>query len=235
MRVVSGGSRDKEEGSGIGVSSFRSIGRRQLACVVAVFGVLQFFLLTFLAAFFYPGGYDYFEYYFSDLGAVVARNGEVNPVSSALFVLALVLVGFALVPFWLVIRLPFIGSRMERVLGGLGSALGLISCPFIIGVALFPIDVQLEMHFLVFMVFFSCFTVAALLYSIVFVLNRDCPGRFGLLGVVLFAVSLLVFVDPRAPYTVFLQKFLAYGYFVWVLVQVFLVWSFVGPEESTLT
>jgi hypothetical membrane protein len=51
-----------------------SVGR--LACLVTVFGVMQFLLLTFLAAFFYPGGYDYFGYYFSDLGAVIARNGE---------------------------------------------------------------------------------------------------------------------------------------------------------------
>jgi len=56
---------------------------------IVLFGVFQFFLLTFLAAAFYPGGYDYFGYYFSDLGAVLARNSEANTSSSILFFIAL--------------------------------------------------------------------------------------------------------------------------------------------------
>jgi hypothetical protein len=45
----------------------------RLACMLTVFGVIQFFLLTLLAALAYPGGFDYFGYYFSDL----ARAGVV--------------------------------------------------------------------------------------------------------------------------------------------------------------
>jgi len=65
---------------GLGI---RSIG--QIACIIIVFGALQFFILTFAAAFVYPGGFDYFGYFFSDLGAVLAKNGELNYISSALF------------------------------------------------------------------------------------------------------------------------------------------------------
>ena len=123
----------------------KSIGR--LACLVTVFGVGQFLFLTFLAALFYPGGYDYFGYYFSDLGAVNAGNGEPNSISRSFFSMALTIIALALIPFWLIIHRLFRESAVERILSILGSALGLLSSPFTIGVGLFPIDTQLETHF----------------------------------------------------------------------------------------
>ena len=200
----------------------RSIGR--LACVVGVLGVVQFFLLTFLAALFYPGGFDYLGYYFSDLGAVVAKNGEPNSISSTLFSVTVIAVALTLIPFWLIIRSLFTESRLEKVLSILGSALGLMSFPFLIGVALSPIDTQLETHILLTLIFFSLFVFATLLYSIAIMLNRDYPNYFGLVGLVLFAISLVILVDPLATYVPLLQTIVLYGYFAWVLLQTFLVW-----------
>ena len=210
----------------------KSIGR--LACVVTVFGVLQFLLLTFLAALFYPGGYDYFGYYFSDLGAVAARNGEPNIVSRALFSVALTIVALALIPFWLVIRRLFTESTVERVFGAVGSASGLIGLPFIIGVALFPIDTQLDTHILVTLTFFSLFVLASLLYSIAITLNKSYSNYSGLAGVVLFAISLVILMDPLASHVAFMQTIVTYGYFIWVLVQIFLVWPLVRSRNSRL-
>ena len=208
----------------------KSIGR--LACTVTIFSVLQFSLLTFLAAFFYPRGYDYFRYYFSDLGAVVAKNGESNSISSTFLFVTLTVIALALIPFWLIIRSLFTESAVEKVLSILGSALGLISSPFIIGIALFPVDTQVETHILLTLVFFSLFTLATLLYSIAIILNQNYPNYFGLVGFVLFAISLVLFMDPLAPHGAFLQKIVVYGYFMWVLVPIFLVWPLVGPENS---
>jgi len=199
-----------------------SVGR--LACLVTVFGVVQFLLLTFLAAFFYPGGYDYFGYYFSDLGAVIARNGEPNPISAILFSVALTIVAIALIPFWLILRSIFKESRLGGVLSTLGSMLGLTSSPFIIGVALFPIDTQLDTHILATLIFFSLFVLSTIFYSIAIILNKNHSNYFGLVGIVLFVVSLAIFVDPLAPHVAFLQTIVTYGYFIWVLLQTFLVW-----------
>jgi len=199
-----------------------SVGR--LACLVTVFGVMQFLLLTFLAAFFYPGGYDYFGYYFSDLGAVIARNGEPNPISAILFSVALTIVAIALIPFWLILRSIFKESRLGGVLSTLGSMLGLTSSPFIIGVALFPIDTQLDTHILATLIFFSLFVLSTIFYSIAIILNKNHSNYFGLVGIVLFVVSLAIFVDPLAPHVAFLQTIVTYGYFIWVLLQTFLVW-----------
>ena len=199
-----------------------SVGR--LTCLVTVFGVVQFFLLTFLAAFFYPGGYNYFGYYFSDLGAVIARNGEPNPISAILFSVALMIVAIALIPFWLILRSIFEESRLGGVLSTLGSILGVTSSPFIIGVALFPIDTQLETHILATLIFFSLFVSSTIFYSIAIMLNQNHSNYFGLVGIVLFAVSIAIFVDPLAPQVAFLQTIVTYGYFIWVLLQTFLVW-----------
>lgn len=207
-----------------------SVGR--LACVVTIFGVLLFLLLTFLAALFYPGGFDYFGYYFSDLGAVLARNGEPNSISSTLFPVTLTVVALALIPFWLIIHSLFKESRVEKFLSILGSALGLISSPFIIGVALFPIDTQLETHILLTLIFFSLFVLATLLYSIAIILNRNYPNYFGLIGLVLFAISLVILIDPLAPHVAFLQTIAVYGYFVWTLIPIYLVWPLVRTRKS---
>ncbi|MFX0202309.1 MAG: DUF998 domain-containing protein [Candidatus Hodarchaeota archaeon] len=204
----------------------------RLICTIVIFGVLQFFLLTSLAAYYYPGGYSYFKYYFSDLGAVVAKNGEINSISSTFFFISLTLVALALIPFWLIIRLLFTESQVERILSVLGSALGLVSSPFIIGIALFPIDTQLETHILVTLIFFLLFTLATLLYSIAIILNQQYSNYFGFVGVILFIISLIVFINPIAPYVAFLQNIVAYGYFIWIVGPLYLVWPIIGPESS---
>jgi hypothetical protein len=191
---------------------------------ITIFGVGQFLLLTFLAAFFYPGGYDYFGYYFSDLGAAEARNGESNSISSTLFSAALTIVAIALIPFWLILRLIFTESKVGRVLSTLGSILGLISSPFIIGVALFPIDTQLEAHISATMIFFSLFVLSTILYSIAIIVNQKYSNYFGLVGIVLFLVSIIIFLDPLAQHVAFLQTIVTYGYFIWVFLQTKLVW-----------
>jgi len=186
-------------------SNFKRI--RRLACIVTVFGVLQFFILTFLAAFLYPGGYDYFGYYFSDLGAVAARNGDPNLFSRILC----------------------------KILGKIGSILGVVSSPFLIAVALFPLDTQLNSHFLATLVFVLLFVSATLLYSISMILNQNYPKHFGVIGFILFVIPIasftVSFIDPFAPLGAFLQKIALYCYFIWILLPIYLVWPLVRSRS----
>jgi hypothetical protein len=210
----------------------RRIGR--LACLVAIFGVGQFLLLTFLATLFYPGGYDYFGYYFSDLGAVEARNGEPNSISRSLFSMALTIIALSLIPFWLIIHRLFRESTVERVLGILGSALGLLSSPFTIGVGLFPIDTQLETHFIVTLILVLLFALASLLYSIAIILNQNYPNYLGLMAFFLLVTSIASFATSLnyPSLGAFLQKISAYGYFIWTLIPTYLFWSLVRSSNS---
>ena len=154
----------------------------------------------------------------------MAKNGEPNSISSALFSIAVVTVAITLIPFWLIIRSMFTKSRLQKILSILGSALGLTAFPFLIGVAISPMDTQLETHILMTLVFFSLFVLASLLYSIAIMLNHDHPNYSGILGLGLSAVSMVILVDPLAEYVPFLQTVILYGYFAWVLIQTFIVW-----------
>jgi hypothetical protein len=194
----------------------------------------QFLLLTLLAALFYPGGYDYFGYYFSDLGAVEARNGEPNPISRSLFLMALTIIALSLIPFWLIIHRLFRESTVEKILSILGSALGLLSSPFTIGVGLFPIDTQLETHFIITLILVSLFALASLLYSIAITLNQNYPNYLGLVAFILLAISVASFATSLSDPSLgaFLQKIVAYGYFVWTLIPTYLLWSWVKSSDS---
>jgi len=118
-----------------------------------------------------PRRFFYLGYYFSDLGAVIAKNGEPNSISSALFSIAVVTVAVTLIPFWLMIHSLFKKLKLEKILSMLGSTLSLISFPFLIGVAISPMDTQLETHIIMTLVFFSLFVLATLLYSVAIILN----------------------------------------------------------------
>ena len=183
---------------------------------VVLFGIFQFFLLTFLAAFFYPGGYDYFTYYFSELGAVFARNSDANTISATLFLIALTAVSITLIPFWLSLPKYFSKSKLERILSLFGSGIGLLCTPLLIGVALFPLDTQLEVHFVFVMAHFLLFSLAILLYSIIFILNRQKTLPLAILGLATLAIGIFLMVNPMSPNAAFLQKVVVYSYFIWV-------------------
>ena len=180
-------------------------------------GIVQFIVLTYVAAVYYPGGYDYFGYYFSDLGAVTARNGDPNALSSSLFSISLTLVALSLIPFWTSVRALSGETKVAKVLSVVGSASGLVSTPFIFGVALYPMDTQLNAHILTTMLFFTFFMAGMASYSLMFLVSSAHPGSHGLVGLLLLSLSIPVFVDPLASYVAFLQKVLAYGCFLWVL------------------
>lgn len=181
-------------------------------------GVIQFILLTLLAVIFYPGGFDFYSQYFSELGATMARNGEFNSVSSSLFLVANFVIGLTFIPFWLEIPSILRDTRGMKVARNLGSVLGLMSSPFIMVAACYPIDTQFKMHYQMFMVFFPLFNVASLIYSITLILDQRINEKYGILGLLLFAISILVILNPSASYVSFLQKILLYGYFIWVLI-----------------
>ena len=198
---------------------------KRLLCQITIFGVLQFILLTYVAGLFYPGGYDYFGYYFSDLGAVTARNGESNNISSKIFSITLTVTALSFIPFWIITRSLFTESRTLKILSTIGSALGLASTPFIIGVGLFPLDTRGETHLMVTLTFFTLFTLATLLYSIAIILDKRYPSSLGIIGLILFGLSIIVYLNPLATYVAFLQNILAYGYFLWILAPIKILWS----------
>jgi len=136
--------------------------------------------------------------------------------------------------FWLISRSLFPEPKVQRILSILGSVLGLASSPFMIGVAYFPMDIELEIHFTLALTFVFFFVLASLLYSIAIIFNRNYPNYLGLVAFVLFAIcvasSAVSFMDPYAPHGAFLQKVAVYGYVVWTLIPIYLIWPFTKPK-----
>ena len=215
------------------MDDFKSVGR--LACLSTIIASLQFIIITSFAAIFYPGGYDYFGYYFSDLGAVVARNGESNLVSSSLFFIALTSTGLLMIPFWLILPSLFKKSTIERVMSILGSIFGLIAVPLLIGVAIYPMDTQSDLHNFFARCFFLAFGTAILIFSIAIVINQSYSNFYSLLGLGIFLLVIIFVFVSLGDWTTFVQKVIVYSYIIWAFIQIFHIWPSVGPRELAST
>ncbi len=216
-------------GFNISIDDFKSIGR--LACLSTIFGVLQFLLLTSLAALLYPGGYDYLGYYFSDLGAVVARNGTSNSFSSTLFFITLALTGLAMIPFWLILPSLFKESTVEKFLSILGSFIGLIAVPLLIAVGYFPMDTQSELHSFFARYMFLTFGIAIFIYSIAILVNQNYSNFYSAIGFVIFILVIIYVFFELGDLSTFVQKVIVYSYFLWAFIQVFSIWPSVKPVK----
>jgi len=205
---------------------------KKIACIISLFGVIQFLFLTFLAAFFYPGGYDYFNYFFSDLGAEMARNGELNLISSSLFFITLIGISICFIPFWLISHILFV-NKYSNLLSKIGLVLGLSSTPFIITIALCPLDIKFELHLIASLIVLFDFMIAIFLYSIAIIISGKYSKSLGFIGFAVVVVSIGLIINPFAPYGAFLQKIIFYCYFSWVLIPTYLVWN--SNREKSIT
>lgn len=216
----------------LSLNDLKSIGR--LACTSAIFGILQFLLLIFLAILFYPGGYDFFGYYLSDLGAVRARNGESNTISSALFSVTFSLMGLSLIPFWLIISTLFANSPVERILSVIGSVMGLISTALGIGVVLYPMDTQFDTHETLAVTYSLVLALGILCFSVAMVFNQDYPNYVSVISFVLFVIIGVFGVIGFGELQTLMQKVIFSGFVLWIFLQIVHIWPLVGPENSVL-
>lgn len=215
-------------GLSLTINDFKSFGR--LACLSSVFNVFQFLLITFIAAIFYPGGYDYFGYYFSDLGTVVARNGASNSFSSTLFIITLTLIGIFMIPTWLILPSLFKESSYQKITSFLGSGFGLLVSPLLIGVAIFPMDTELDLHMFFARYMFLAFGTAILIYSIAILLNENYANYYAIFGLAIFILVLIYVFGNLDTIGPFVQKVIVYSYIIWAFIQVFRIWPSVEPS-----
>src|SRR5687768_7559185 len=109
---------------------------RWYAYLIALIGCGQFILLTVLAMLFYAGGtaadsttegYTFTQNFFSDLGITETYSGAANPISAALFLIALTVAGLSLIGYFLAFPHFFQQERNGRLLSKAGSLFGVIT------------------------------------------------------------------------------------------------------------
>lgn len=144
---------------------------------ITIFGMVQFFVLTVVAMFFYPGGtieetslggYSFFENKFSDLGMITAYNGTANTISMILFSIALVVVGLSFIPFVMATDNILIEKANSKILVRVGSVFGVLAGLGFSGVGLTPKDLDWAYisHFLTQYVAFVAALIMGICYSI---------------------------------------------------------------------
>lgn len=201
---------------------------KRIGCLVAVIGTLQMIVLTFTAMIFYPDGYSFTEHYFSHLGLTRTPDGSDNTTSQILFIIALIGAALALIPFWIIMITIFSDLRGTRYLSYFGSILGLLSTPFLIGIAIFPRDTHGALHSMSARNFFLLFAVAILVYSIAIFFNKDYQNIYAIVGII-FSVIIVLFIfrffSAIAP---IMQKTIIYGFCLWGALQITKIWNEVG-------
>jgi hypothetical membrane protein len=202
---------------------------KQLSCLIALLGGLQFIILTFIAMFLYPDGYSFTDNYLSHLGTTITvESHSPNMTCRILFLLACVIAGASLIPFWIVMTTLFTESEITRYFSYFGSFIGLVSSPLLMGIGIFPGNTHYFEHAFSARYFFLLFAAAILIYSVAILLKKDYQNIYAFVG---FGFSLLIvlfifrFFTPINP---LMQKIIAYGFILWSAFQITKIWRIIG-------
>lgn len=202
---------------------------KRMGCLIAVVGTLQMIVLTFIAMIIYPDGYSFTEHYFSHLGLTRTPDGNPNSFSQALFIIALVVAAIALIPFWIVMTTIFSDLEGIKYFIYFGSILGLLSSPFLIGVAIFPGDTHGALHSMSARNFFLLFAIAILVYSIAIFFNKDYQNIYAIVGIIFSIIIVLFIFRFFSAINPIMQKTIIYGFCLWGVFQITKIWKEVGP------
>jgi len=195
-----------------------------LGAFLGIIGGLQFIIITIIAMFFYPGGYSFFDNFFSHLGFTKsANNGQPNTISFILFIISMAIGAIFWIPFWLCLRTVFTEKKKLRYMSSLGTILGLISCPFLLLIALTPGDLVLELHGFATRLFFLLFALAIIIYSIVILFDKKFENIFAYVGFAM-AILLLLYMSIFLLNAAF-QKITVYVLISWVIIQGYKLWK----------
>jgi len=202
---------------------------KQIACIFAIIGAVQFIIITFIAMLLYADGYSFTGHYISHLGTTKTVKGSPNTIPRILFIITCVIAGISLIPFWIVITTLFLDSPLMKYVSLLGSTLGLISTPFIMALAIYAADTHGPEHSITTRIFFLLFAAAILIYSIAILLNSDYQNSFSFVGIA-FSIIIVLFIFGYFRFmNIIMQKIIVYGFIVWASIQVIKVWKLVSP------
>ncbi|MFX1272214.1 MAG: hypothetical protein ACFFAX_11045 [Promethearchaeota archaeon] len=190
---------------------------RKIGAISGILAGLQFVVLSFVDMLIYPGGYNFFENYFSQLGLAVINSVD-TPVNWFLFATATTLGGIFTVPFYLSIRTVFTETRMQKALSGLGTALGVVAAPCLAGIGIFAADLFLFEHAWSTIIFFVLTAIAIATYSIAILLKSDYQNLYSLVGIIVAIICLLHIYGPGFG-TAIMQKAAVYALVSWSAFQ----------------
>ena len=135
----------------------------------------------------YPGGtvedntldkHYFLKNYFSDLGRIYALNGELNLLSRAIFMTALILVALVILFYFITILQIFSERKKTKLLSIFGTIGGVICSIAYIGIAVVPLDLHAVAHGTFVFISFTATLVTLILYIIAIFLTEEFSNFF---------------------------------------------------------
>jgi len=171
--------------------------------------VTIFVILQIIGMIVYPGGtihdesavrYSLSNNFFSDLGLYTAYNGEPNYLSMSLFIISLTLVGITFIFYYLTLPQLYQEDSVNFKLSILGTLFAFGGSIGLIGTALTPADLELDMHVFFANGIFQCFMITALCYTIVISRSNIFEKKYAWgYGIFFILIALYVGVLEWAP------------------------------------
>ena len=216
--------------------------------------MIIFIIFNLIAMTFYSGGnvidpsapgYSISKNFFSDLGRTTSYSNHSNWISFFFFNTCIVLSGMTFVLFFFEFFLLFRRNVVNRYIAMFGTLFGLLGGCCLIGVALFPIDLDLEAHRFCAKWTFRFFFPCTLLYSITLFRSKRFHNSmaYGYLFWSLFVAAYVVLselgpglfnTEGGLIFQVISQKIIVFTFILNVLYQTFHINTFFKSRQARL-
>jgi len=180
---------------------------KKWACIIALIGAIQHFIVITIAMFFYPGGtstdpntigYSYWRNYISDLLATTAHSGESNLVSFVFAVSSTIFLGIVIVLCAIAIPFLFIEGKAQKISALIGSFFGILAGIFAIAVALAPGDIYPTEHFNSSLLLYVSFFFLSIFLTIGILIQKSYSNKYAI-PLVIFDVIFVVYLILVIP------------------------------------
>jgi hypothetical membrane protein len=188
---------------------------RRVGAYSGILGGILYVVISTVNMLVYPGGYSFFENYFSELGLTMVGSLP-NLHGWILFSAACTSAAVCIVPFCLAMREEFAISPGLKLAGTISSLLGILAAPFLSALAIFAADIYLLQHGISTLLFFLLYASSIIIYSIATLFNKEYNNLYSLAGFIVAAAALIhiLFV-----HTALMQKIAVYSLVLWSVVQ----------------
>jgi hypothetical membrane protein len=143
-------------------------------------------------------GYSFWRNFISDLGMTHTFGGIPNPISSLFLLIGIILLLIGVTLFYLLAFIVFSNENKSMIrLSAVGSIFGIVGCVFLLSIAIFPKDTEIELHEIMSLLFFSFTFAAVLVYNRIIFIHEDLSNKYTIIGYIFIICGLIYAIVPK--------------------------------------
>ncbi len=194
------------------VQKTRNNSLKSLIYILPIIGGIQYFVLTIIAMFLYPGGtnrntstegYIFTENFLSDLGIITAHNGVDNTFCAIIYAITLTVVGLTTILLFTQINQLLKRSEPSlffTILKIITISTGILAGIGFVGIAFTPADLYFDPHIFFVKMGFYMLLLALVSLMIAIFMNNSFPKKYAyilvVVTIILTAYVLLISFGP---------------------------------------